>query len=294
MTRDTPNPAILAVILHYGSVDDTIACVDALRSSSYQPVDILVVENTETSDLDGVLLDVEKLQTGGNIGFAAGNNFGLRLALERDYPFSFLANNDLFVDPGMFTELMDLMLTDSSIGLLGPATYFHDRPGKIWAMGGNVERWKIRVHGRHVAPHSADSRCADVGYLPGAAVLIRNSILPRTGLLPEKYFLGYEEAELAVRVEKAGLRVAVAPLAVAHHKVGMSSDRAPKYVYNDFRNRFLFAEFLHGSLIGRLLSWTILQSQRFRTRELWALGKRAFHDHRRYAKIEAQHLQQHF
>lgn len=288
------HPAVLAIILHYGSVDDTIACVAALQASTYQPIDILIVENTATSDLKGVLPDVEKIQSGGNIGFAAGNNFGLRLALERNYPFSFLANNDLFVDPGMFAELMDLICSDLDLGLLGPATYFHDRPDEIWAIGGDVERWKIRVQGRHAPSGTSDPRCETVGYLPGSAVLIRNSLLPTTGLLPEKYFLGYEEAELAVRFTRAGSRVAVAPRAIAHHKVGMSSDRAPKYLYNDFRNRFLFAEFLHGLHLGRAISWLIVQAQHLRGPSHLHLAKRAFADHLRYRKVEADHLQQTF
>jgi GT2 family glycosyltransferase len=106
----------------------------------------------------------------------------------------------------------------------------------------------------------AKSKPYDVDYLPGAAILCRLSVWDLVGGMPEKYYFAYEEAEFALRIRKQKFRIIVLPEARILHKVGMSSDKQPMYIYNDIRNRLKFGRFLWGKLPGFLLAafWNLI------------------------------------
>ena len=99
----------------------------------------------------------------------------------------------------------------------------------------------------------------DVDYLPGAAILCRLTVWDLVGGLPEKYYLGFEEAEFALRIKKLKYRVVVHPEAQILHKVGMSSDPQPMYIYNGIRSRMKFGSFIWGKLPGFFLGaiWSL-------------------------------------
>jgi GT2 family glycosyltransferase len=288
MTVNSSNQ-VLVVIITMGNMKDVEECIGSLKRSSTRSFDILVVQNTEVSCLEGSAGSVETIVSGGNIGFAKGNNLGIRRSVECGYYATLLLNDDMIVAPDMMGRLIDTLRSAPDIGIVGPATYFYGKTNELWAAGGDVFRWRARAAGRR----TLSPKTANVDYIPGSGLAFRNSVLEATGLLPEKYFYAYEEAEFCLRARRNHLLSVVDPQAVAWHKVGITSRRTPETIYNDFRNRLIFAEFLHGKIIGRALGRLITTTRKKHESDLvFILGKRAWRDHQAFKAVELSHLLQ--
>jgi len=280
---------VLVVVITMGNKRDVEECVTSLERSSTRSFDILVVQNTEVSCLEGSTASVETIVSGGNVGFAKGNNLGIRHSLERGYYATLLLNDDMIVAQDMMEGLIDTLQATPEIGIAGPATYFHRNPNELWAAGGDVFPWRVRAAGRRTLP----PKTSNVDYIPGSGLAFRNSVLEKVGLLPEKYFYAYEEAEFCIRARRHRLYSVVNPQAVAWHKVGITSRRTPETIYNDFRNRLIFAEFLHGKIMGKALGQLIIAMQKRQGDKLVpALANRAWRDHQAFEAVELSHLLQ--
>lgn len=288
-SSEAPAESTAIIILHFGSVADTLECLSSLEAAMAEsPFSLVIVDNDPRNPLDeqSVPPGVALLKTSGYLGFAAANNVGLRHVISEGFAYSLLLNNDTTVKPDFLKILLRAMHDRPHAGMVGPTMPYYYRPKEIWACGGRI--WPS---GR-VGSLQSILRIpyAPVDYLPGACVLVRNSILPEIGLMPEKYFLGYEEAEFCGSARRQGWEILVAPEAVVYHKVGMSSEQAPKYLYNGYRSRFLFVEFLYGRFAGRILSLIIVLGAQFRERGERKLCRKAIHDHWRFDRVEREHL----
>jgi len=236
----------LCVILHYGSEADTNNCIESLLNED--SIDIVISDNDPSqSYLPSAELQayVKLFRTGGLAGFSEGNNLAVRAHLRDDHDSVFILNNDTIVRPSAINLLRSTLFTNG-VGAVGPCMPFASDPEKIWACGGYIKKSKIIIGG--LQPKSETPY--EVDYLPGAAILCTAEIWKEIGGFDEDYFLAYEEAEFALEVKKRGFKVVVDPRAIILHKVGMSSQIKPEYVYNGIRNRLIFARYLYGPYVG--------------------------------------------
>jgi len=285
--------AVLVIILHYGKISDTRECLRSLCGVNYQPFSVLVIDNgtgsAESAHLCAEFSDVEVVTLDESVGFAAANNVGLELSLSRGFCYSLLLNNDTIVDPDLLSILCGAMQNDCRIAMAGPLMFFYSDRNAVWACGGTIDRFRIQIDGNRELAGIGNSP-ADTDYLPGACVLIRNAVLRETQLMPEQYYLGFEEAEFCLAAKRIGYRIVVCREAVLYHKVGMSSERVPKYRYNHLRSRFLFARCLHGRLLGGIFTFAICVSYLLRYPKDAALLRAALRDHLRYKAVKREHL----
>jgi len=240
---------VVAVVLHYDAPDDTLSCVAALRRSTMLDLAIVVVDNGPQDDRSRDLADrlgpqVTTIATGSNLGYAAGNNVGIRTALERRPEFVWVLNPDTEVAPTTLTSLLDTAGSHGDAGILGPRLVLGD--GRIASDGGIVDAAR---HGatsnRNAGRLAADTAAAgprDVDYVSGAALLLRRSMLESVGLLPEDYFLYFEETDYCRAVQAAGWRTLVDDrVSIVHRKRSSGLLPTPYYLYYMTRNRMLFA-----------------------------------------------------
>jgi len=252
---------ILCVILHYGDEQVTWDCVESIVDCPL--LDILVADNDpdQTITIPETYRDKVRLfRTGGTAGFAHANNLAVQFGRDQTHDAVLLLNNDTVVLEDAIKKMENLLL-ESKSGIVGPCMPYASDPKKIWACGGVIVRFNAAVHGLHSikSPYPYD-----VDYLPGAAILCKLDVWDLVAGLPEKYFLGYEEAEFAIRVREFGYRVLVHPDAKILHKVGMSSDRQPMYLYNSNRNRLKFGRVLWGKYTGflRAAFWCLVGARK--------------------------------
>lgn len=191
-----------------------------------------------------------------NGGFAGGANFGLRALMSGDFDLLILLNPDALIAKGAIGAF-GRRLCDPSIGLCGASVLSFENPGQIQALGGAALH-PLTLTGRNIADgenfadaHDPETVEARLDYPLGAAIAFRPDYLRHAGLLDERYFLYFEEADWTFSGRAAG-RVGWAREAVVYHRYGAStkslrvgpgavSERSPLSDYHMARSRLLFA-----------------------------------------------------
>jgi GT2 family glycosyltransferase len=238
------------VVLNYGEPDDTWGCLDALEMSDDLDLDIVVVDNASPGPAHdrlraGVGRRAEVVASGDNLGYAGGNNIGIARVLDRGAGSVLMLNPDTRIEPDTLTRLRRVLDKRPRCGVVGPRLVLPGRPTRIWFEGGKVDRGtaatRHRRHGRlekEVPPRGP--RRTD--YVSGAALLARADTIRDVGLLPERYFMYYEETEWCLRAADAGWTSVVQPRArMTHLKRSGIRVPGPYAVYYLTRNRFFFA-----------------------------------------------------
>jgi hypothetical protein len=166
------------------------------------------------------------IRTGGNLGFAGGNNVGLRYALaQQNCDYAWLLNNDTVVDPNALSALAQRMQQRPDAAMCGSTLLYYDNPRLIQALGGRVyNRWTGR--GTNIGFRQNSDARPDCGVIEsrmnlvmGASMLVRRPFLEQIGLMNEAYFLFFEEIDWAARA-RGKYSLAYAPQSVVYHREG--------------------------------------------------------------------------
>lgn len=296
---------VYIVVLNWNGWEDTLSCLDSLIELNYTEYKLVVCDNNSPNDsveriidwyeskknshpyfvdVDYQYLDSSNLesfsslvkkgfyliQTGSNLGFAGGNNVGLRFALnQNDMSHVWILNNDTVVEPSALSALTNKVSTDNTIGLCGSRMiYFHDRD-KLQGIGGQYK--PLLATTRHVAEGEAADTVFDerfiekeLDYVIGASMLITRACLKDVGLLCEDYFLYFEEFDYCQRLASRGYTFSIATDSWVYHKEGGSTESG-RSVVSDFyqvRNRLIITKkyypkyyfFVYFSIFGVLLN----------------------------------------
>jgi len=215
--------SVTCVVLNWNGWADTVKCLEALERCSYPGLDVVVVDNGSTNDsiarIRAAHPAIPLLESGRNLGFAGGNNIGIRYALARDAEYVWLLNNDTEPAADALTALVGKAIAGPRIGAVASVCYYADSPStvQVWA-GTRVNLW-IGYARNSTVPHPDDWFHA----LYGASILLRSEALREAGLLDEGFFHYMEETELCLRLVKKGWRLAAAPDSKILHKVGGST-----------------------------------------------------------------------
>jgi GT2 family glycosyltransferase len=217
-------PSVWAIVLNYNGARDTSECLASLLSSDYPSLKLLLVDNGSAEQAWKIIPtgmpSVEVLDNGANLGYAEGNNRGIRLAFERGADYALVLNNDTVVVPDMVTRLVAAAERHPKAAMIAPLITFYDEPDRIDSCGTEMDWLRLRprpaLHGRPVAEAPAGPTAMQI--VPGSAILLRRDWCARHGLFDEELFLIHEDADLCLRNRAAGGENLLAPDAVARHK----------------------------------------------------------------------------
>lgn len=238
----------LVSILNWRAPEKTIAAV--ARLLELQPpachIELLVIDNGSSLDefetLQRLLPPTVSLRrNAANLGFAGGHNQAIRLAMEQDFDFIWLFNNDASVlASDTLPALIRIMESDPGCAAVSPR--LEDDHGRVYFNGGEHD-WKNRQSNWPSLEkmQKLDGATPVDQWLSGAALLLRVAALRKVGLLDERYFAYYEDNELSVRLAKAGWTLRVAFEARVRHPLpAKDTERPPYYFYLTQRNYLLF------------------------------------------------------
>ncbi|HEY3309434.1 MAG TPA: glycosyltransferase family 2 protein [Desulfuromonadaceae bacterium] len=177
------------------------------------------------------------IQTGDNLGFAGGNNVGLRYALAKgNSDFVWLLNNDTVVSQSSLTELVDRMARYPDAGMCGSLLINYQQPDLIQAAGAEFDYYLAR--GQHLlegipvtTPLIESDIIKRMDYVVGASMLVRRIFLDKIGLFNEIYFLYFEEIDWALRA-KSFFNIALSVNSHVYHKEGASIGRPKNNCYS--------------------------------------------------------------
>lgn len=186
---------------------------------------------------------VRIVKTGVNIGFAAGSNLGMRMALEESCDAVMLLNNDTIFGPELFQVLLDGMKT-FGCDMTTPKMLYFDRPNQIWAAGGSLNAWlgyRNNHHGENEIDDGRFDRPGRVTFTPFCCVLMQKRVIEKIGYLDEQYFVYTEDADYCFRVLKSNLSLWYVPHAKLWHKVNSLTGHMSLFLIRYCtRNRILF------------------------------------------------------
>jgi GT2 family glycosyltransferase len=220
-------PGVTIIVLNWNGRSDTIECLGSLRNITYPNYKILLVDN---ASVDGsvecfrqMYPDIDMILNTENLGFAGGNNVGIRKALEEGVDYLLLLNNDTVVRPDFLDGLVSTAESDDTIGIVGPKICFYSDPEKVWSAGGVINMFTGTIGNLGEGSLQASLHgTRKVDYVSGCALLIRASVARRIGLMDERYFLYFEETDWNVRAHAAGYASVVNYDVSILHKAGAS------------------------------------------------------------------------
>ena len=203
-------PKVLIVILNYCAFEMTLRIVDALRQDlNYPKFDILVIDNASANESDKALRaaseakDYQYIQSGKNVGYAAGNNIGIRYAVQMGYDYTWVINNDILIkDVDVLTKLVEAMVSHPKVAAVSPRIYDADGKESLQAFfRPSVWDMSFGIVGSKKKCAAVDASISREIYRPqGCCMLLRNSAMQEIDYLDEETFLYSEEPILAERL----------------------------------------------------------------------------------------------
>lgn len=239
-------PRISVITVNYNGFALTCALIDSLHRHVTTPLEIVVVDNgsrhDEAAQLRERYPDITALRSERNLGFAGANNLGIAAA---GGEFLLLLNNDTEVEEDTLHLLAERLGADPALGVVCPKIRFFAPPRNIQFAGYTpLSRLTLRnalVGFGHPDDGSYDT-AHDTPYAHGAAMMVRRGAVRQAGLMPECYFLYYEELDWSVRIRERGWRIAYEPSVTVYHKESATTgQQSPLRTYYLTRNRLLFA-----------------------------------------------------
>jgi GT2 family glycosyltransferase len=237
-------PMVTLVILNWNNAPDTIECLESASLLDYPNYRVLVVDNGSTdgsaSRIRTAHADVEIIETGENLGYAGGNNVGVRRALTRRMEYICILNNDVKVAPDFLTELVSALEDSAGAGIATPLVAEMERSDRVWALGQEVE-WMsgkvMRLHAGEDVSAQQSKAAFEVDVASGAAMLVKSEVFEHAGLLEELFYLYYEEVDWCLRVRREGYRILAVPSSLLWHRVSATlGPTSPVIDYYMLRN----------------------------------------------------------
>lgn len=260
------------VILNYNNAIDTIKCVN-LVEKFLTNVDVILVDNNSTDNSQEILMrtfhmdsQVDLVFSEKNTGYAGGNNIGIKKALQKQADYICVLNNDVVIDNDFLQPLIEQLQNDDEIGVVGPCVLNGDN---VVNTGNEINFLSISFsHGLNSGvPHkSIMDKKINCDFLTGACLVFRSDIINSVGMLPEAYFLNYEETEWCWKIREAGYKVVCYTSSTIYHEGEKSINKVNgMQVYFLRRNIVLFeirnAKFLQKCIFfPKLFIWSILQT----------------------------------
>lgn len=247
----TRGPRVFVILLNYRSAGDTLRCLSSLRLSRERGIYPVVVDNASgTAEVDRLRRalgpTVPLLVCADNAGYAAGNNVGIRHALRRDADFVWVLNPDTEVEPATLQLMMAAMALRPDAGIVGSLNLVGGSDPPIIHFAGGTIDWEAGAitetigRGKPLASR-IEREPYRVDYVTGASMLIRREVFEDVGLLPEHYFLYFEETDFQVEASRRGWASVIEPLARIRHYQRSGADLpSPYYIYYYVRGRILF------------------------------------------------------
>ena len=228
------NKNVAIILVNWNSFPLTADCIRSIDEIAYEDFDIIVVDNG-SSDQSVSLLKVAfpyliLIESPENLGFTGGNNLGMQYAIEKNYKYQLLLNNDTFVKPDFLEILVSYMDEHPTTGLIQPLIYFNHNRSIVWNGGSYYNPWLGYAYTANYDQllKPENNQIKEVDWVTGCAFFTRTEVLKKTGLLAANLFIYYEDVDLSFRIKKAGYQLIFHPQSVIYHIAGMSNRNQSK------------------------------------------------------------------
>ena len=236
------------ITINYNGLKDTCELIESLPLED-QSIEVIVVDNASKEDEATIISNrypqVNLIRSEQNLGFAGGNNLGIKAAQGK---YLFFINNDVILKPQTsdIRHLISRLETDDKIGAVCPKIRFAwgDKPIQF---AGYTPLSRYTMRNRSIGFGETDKGQYDTAhptpYAHGAAMMVKREALEKVGLMPECYFLYYEELDWSMMFTRAGFSIWYEPACTIYHKESQATGQnSPLKTYYLTHNRLLFVK----------------------------------------------------
>lgn len=260
-------PKVYIIILNWNRSKLTGDCLKSIQKlhKSNMILKTIVVDNNSTKEQEKELrsliekntkFSIKLMINDKNLGFAGGNNTGIKYALKNNADYVLILNNDTELDKDLLQNLIKAAKQNKNSAVFSPKIYFapgfefHKKRYKkrdlgkvLWAAGGEID-WK-NVYATNRGVDQVDegqfNESIEVDFASGACMFVNTKILKKVGVFDESYFMYLEDTDLCQRIKQSGKSILYVHDAEVWHKVAQSSKIGSDL--NDYfitRNRLQF------------------------------------------------------
>ncbi len=231
------------ITINYNGLADTCALIETIPFN--EDMEVIVVDNASDHQEADTIAErfplVKVIRSDRNVGFAGGNNLGIQAA---QGTYLFLVNNDTVFKDFNISALIDRLESSSDIGIVCPKIRFAWDKNPIQFAGYttlSMVTMRNRAIGYGEDDHGQYETAHPTPYAHGAAMLIKREAVDKVGLMPECYFLYYEEIDWSMMFTRAGYQIWYEPKCTIYHKESQAAGQdSPLRTYYITRNRLLF------------------------------------------------------
>lgn len=253
------------ILVNYNGAKDTIECLNSLKNIYYSNKCIYIVDNN-SNEKDVKFLenninysDVKIIKLKENIGFSGGNNIGIKEALADNCEVIGLLNNDTTVEVDFLNQLVEKLFSDERIGAVVPQIRDYYNKSIVTYGGGEINYLKgsVFIEGINRYEDSINNaeRCVTFGH--GCCLFMKSKVISKVGLLPEEYFLYFEDTDYSIQLTNSGYKILYCPESIIYHKESVSTKKgSDNFQYYFTRNRFYFIK-KNFKLLSKLTAYPI-------------------------------------
>lgn len=241
----TERPLVSIIILNYNQLKVTCEFIDSTKSLTYPNYEIIMVDNASVDDPTAHIQRnypaVKLIRNKKNLGFTGGNNVGIRAGKGE---YFLIINNDTEVVPDLLDRMLEPFDRDPLVGVVSPKIRYFSHPTIIQYAGFtevNPFTGRNKPIGGNMVDHGQFDTPCYTAYAHGAAMMVKREVIEKVGLLPDIFFIYYEELDWSAHIRRAGYKVFYQPSALIYHKesITMGKESAMKAYFHN-RNRILF------------------------------------------------------
>lgn len=240
-------PLISFITVNYNGLKDTCSLIESLQQTIQSVTfEIIIVDNAshqnEAQIIKQQFPSVNTIRSEKNLGFSGGNNLGIKVAKGK---YIFLINNDTYIEQDQLPTLIKRLESNSCIGALSPKIRFAFSPQNV-QFAGYTKLSPVTMRNHAIGMGHPDDGSLDIphpsAYLHGAALMVKREVIEKIGLMPEIYFLYYEELDWCTSMTRAGYELWYEPGCTIFHKESQSTGQMSKLrTFYMTRNRLLYA-----------------------------------------------------
>ena len=236
------------ITINYNGLKNTCELIDTLPLED-KSIEVIVVDNASTQDeasmIEQLYPQVKVIRSRENLGFAGGNNLGIKAAQGQ---YLFLLNNDTFLKPQTsdLRPLISRLESSPKIGMVCPKIKF-SWGSQLIQFAGYTPLSPITMRNKAIGCGEADYGQYEIAhstpYAHGAAMMVKREVIEKAGLMPECYFLYYEELDWSMMIHRAGFDAWYEPACTIFHKESQTTGQnSPLRTFYITRNRLLFTQ----------------------------------------------------
>lgn len=230
------------ITINYNGLEDTCALIESIPFN--EDMEVIVIDNASKNQEAEIIAkrfpQVKVIQSDRNLGFAGGNNLGIQAAQGK---YLFLINNDTVFEDFNVQALIERMESSPNIGIVCPKIRFAWDNNPIQFAGySKLSTITVRNYaiGFNEEDHGQYDNAHPTPYAHGASMLIRREAINKVGLMPDCYFLYYEELDWSMMFTRTGFQIWYEPKCTIYHKESQAiGQNSPLRSYYLTRNRLL-------------------------------------------------------